>query len=155
MKHRIFTTWMVMMCLFALLSACKKVDNKASSNTGESKFSNVVEDVETRMYEDKISNLEEMTLQDYKSILKNKVILSDEYFYFGRKSCPVCRNFVLSIKNFDSIDNLFYIDTESMTKKDKDELKEMKIEAVPAIFKIDITGKAIPITTTQFLKGVE
>ena len=42
-----------------------------------------------------------------------------------------------------------------MTKKDKDELKEMKIEAVPAIFKIDITGKAIPITTTQFLKGVE
>ncbi|OTP12595.1 hypothetical protein A5844_000828 [Enterococcus sp. 10A9_DIV0425] len=135
-----------------IATSCEKEEKKSSAE--ETAFSNVVTDMEIKLYNEAMRDVNEITLEENLRRDKNMEYQENSYVYFGRATCPICREFVNSVENISGIENLFYIDTDKMSNTDKEKLSEIGITSIPSILKVDSQGDLRPITTEVFLEEV-
>ena len=126
----------VILCLcLTVIAGCKSpVISQKTESVNLDEFSEVVEDVEVKMYQDIVADYNELTLDEMEEMLLQSDGTQLYYFYFGRATCLYCRKFV--IENTDLIEdteNFYYINTENLTEDQNESLNEYGIEVVPSI----------------------
>lgn len=132
-------TFMIFLVLSGmLLSGCissneftGKIDNTNTSEVSK-------EDKST--YEDNIKNLLKISPDEFEKELE---ISKDAtvYVYFGRATCPYCREFVKDLKYYtlNKENMVYYIDTENTDIDSSIQLirKEYQVEFVPTFIKFE------------------
>ena len=97
-------------------------------------FSEVVEEVEIKMYEDIVVNYTTLSLSEMEELLENAEQEQPLYFYFGRTTCVHCRKFIIeNAVPIEAVANFYYLDTASFSDEEKDRLSDYGIEHIPAI----------------------
>ncbi|MFK4901385.1 hypothetical protein ACI1UM_10470 [Lactococcus petauri] len=137
-----------------ILSGCVNTSAEKMNNDTEKIFTELVQKQEVRMYQDAMDDVEESTLEEYLIRIKNKEYEEGTYIYFGRATCPTCREFVLSNESFSKIDELIYIDTDKMTDTEKEKLENLNITEVPTILKISKGNRTQKVSIEDFNKNV-
>lgn len=97
-------------------------------------FSEIVEEVEIKMYEDIVENYTTLSLSEMEKLLKSAEQEQTYYFYFGRTTCVYCRKFIIeNAVPIESVANFYYLDTATFSDEEKDRLSDYGIEHIPAI----------------------
>lgn len=118
----------------------------SNSKEGESRFPTEENYLKNNSLSDYSNNVKSFKKIDTKKFLM-KVANSDNFFiYFGRATCPYCRDFVLELKEVaeDNQINIFYLDTEN-TESNLELQKireEYNVEYVPTLLYMQNGEKA-------------
>lgn len=97
-------------------------------------FSEIVEEVEIKMYEDIVENYTTLSLSEMEKLLESAEQEQPYYFYFGRTTCVYCRKFIIeNTVPIESVANFYYLDTATFSDEEKDRLSDYGIEHIPAI----------------------
>lgn len=131
----------------------EKSQNAATSNN-VNEISEIVEDVEIKMYEDIMVNFEEIPIVEIEKTLEASTE-TQYYFYFGRTTCLYCRKFVIEYsKLLKKVDNFFYIDTENFSESESSIMKNYGIEHVPAILSATSNDNMELIDIEEFINVI-
>lgn len=117
-------------------------------------FSEMVEDVEVKMYQDIVADYNELTLDEMEGLLLKSDGTQTHYFYFGRAACLYCRKFV--IENTDLIENtknFHYINTQNLTEDQNERLNEYGIDFVPAILSATDSKDILLVEIDEFINS--
>lgn len=147
----------ILCCLILFtLTGCstfEKSQNAATSNN-VNEISEIVEDVEIKMYEDIMVNFEEMPIVEIEKTLESSTE-TQYYFYFGRTTCLYCRKFIIEYSEpLKEVDNFFYIDTEDFSENESSIMKNYGIEHVPAILSATSNDNIELIDIEEFIKVI-
>ena len=137
LKERIIATTFVLL----VLSGCGVHNDgfvKSSNSEVDSKqMSTMLKRMSDKQYKTAIRPFEEITIND----INTKVVKYNKpntFIYFGRKTCPDCRNFVAKlIGNIPSKMHIYYVDTENLSHNDLMKLSKMDIHSVPTIMYVE------------------
>ncbi|EAG1723151.1 hypothetical protein BBW79_12370 [Listeria monocytogenes] len=133
-----------------IFSGCGNNSVEKEDTQDENILTELIQQQEIEMYQEVVGTIEEHTFSKYQTFLENTEYEAETYIYFGRPTCAVCREFVLSNDNFSEIENLVYIDTDKMTVPEKNELQNFNITEVPSILKISADGLPQKISLESF-----
>ena len=121
--------------ILLMLSGCagiNEADRPEPKNLDE--FSEIVEEVEIKMYEDIVVNYKSLSLSEMEKLLESAEQEQPHYFYFGRTTCVYCRKFIIENSvPIESVANFYYLDTATFSDEEKDRLSDYGIEHIPAI----------------------
>lgn len=140
--------------LSLILSGCKNENYTEMDKNDTQKLTELVQEQEILMYKSAMANVPEETFSNYLYKINNQKYENRTYIYFGRATCPNCREFVLSNDKFSKIKGILYVDTDKMTVSEKEELAKFGITEVPTIIKIFDDKHAQKITIEDFNKEI-
>lgn len=126
--------------VFSFISGCGLIKGSSEKDNYPTEVNQNIEKY-TDDYEKNIQNFNEITSDELLSMLDDKKEL---LVYFGRESCPYCREFVPILNTTSSGKNreIYYIDTEET--ENNMELKKLRenlgVEFVPSLLKFNPDG---------------
>jgi len=134
MKKKLLLLLFLCPIFLIYLTACNRSQESYTLSTNQT----LVKDSDLTSYNDKISSLIKVSPNEYHEIQNQNQI---SFIYFGRESCPYCREFVnsldLVLKEADSNFEIYYIDTENREEETLVKLRnELNIEFVPAFLRV-------------------
>lgn len=147
----------IVLCLGILtLSGCGIVDEETgSANNSLDEIIETIEEIDIKIYKEIVDELEEISITEINNIRSNLIGAESYYFYFGRESCPACREFAFKNKDLlNTLEKFYYIDTEDLPVGDREILEYFEITQIPAIIEITITDELIHADIAEFEKEI-
>lgn len=136
-------------CIFLLLliislSSCSRQIEEGSNLKDSSNASK--KEVMSREYKDYKEAISDFKPAD-SDLLMNKEKFKNKFIYFGRITCPYCRNFAPILKKASVKNNvdIYYVNTASddQSKLLNEILNEYHIDEVPTLVYLNATGQII------------
>lgn len=141
----------LLVAFICVVSGCgqQKLDK---NELNENNLTKIVERAERKQYKQVVSQFQEIPISE---IPNTKLLAENEnfYFYFGRASCLYCREFVIENKELlVNRKNFYYIDTEKMSKEEKQLLNIYGIEEIPVVLKVAYNKEMILVDIEKFIE---
>lgn len=146
------TVLVSLLATFFLLCSCS---NSIPKETVEDNvdFKKIVNQKENDIYEEYVSSFRKVSFSEYMNWKKDSDLIENEcYVYFGRSTCPDCREFIYNTINIYKMKNVVYMDTSLLSES---EIRKMKVNEVPSIVYFNSNGKSSSITVEKFQEKVK
>ena len=138
---KIYWFALLIVLIFPILEGCS-IETKDSSESENSSIQN-----DFKEYEKNVRDFKKINANQLNSKIENE----EKYIvYFGRPTCPYCRDFVPYLNEIATNNKLviYYVNTDN-TESDADLKKlrkDLKIERVPSLLKIEKTNESDQIS---------
>lgn len=153
-RKKVILTFFLIFSVSTVGCAHRNIESPEATSSSNV-LSDMIENVEISNYEEILSTVKEISIDETYENFSLKKQSVNGYIYFGRSTCPYCRAFILENKQkIQEWDSFYYVDTDKKSTEGTEMLEEMGVSEVPYIIKVE-NGATVHVEIEEFEGMVE